>query len=134
MERYAEVGISIELNTSSNVYIGQISSRADHPIFRRVPLNDKDLNDIGKYNQFGLRKRRLSVTTNTDDQEGIIPTTFRMEHQLIFEGVRDHQHSEAVVTSWIDQIRALSPHSLQLGASSEGVMSRGGGKCLRQVL
>ena len=64
MERYAEVGISIELNTSSNVYIGQISSRADHPIFRRVPLNDKDLNDIGKYNQVDLRKRCLSVTTN----------------------------------------------------------------------
>ncbi|WP_211461475.1 hypothetical protein [Collimonas silvisoli] len=107
MERYAEAGISIESNPGSNVYIGQISSHADHPIFRWAPLNDKDLNDIGKYNQFGLRKRRLSVTTNTDDQEGIIPTALRMEHQLIFEGVRDHQHSEAEVTSWIDRIRAL---------------------------
>ncbi|MCP1512898.1 MULTISPECIES: antiviral RADAR system adenosine deaminase RdrB [Pseudomonas] len=104
LERYSRLGLSIETNPSSNVYIGQLETHSDHPIYRWNPLNPADLEPGGQYNQFSLRKRSMPVTINTDDP-GLIPTTLRMEHHLIHEAAIDHGHSKEMADNWIEQIR-----------------------------
>lgn len=106
IERYAQTGISIETNPSSNVYIGQIETHSDHPIYRWFPLDMQDLESGKKYNEFGLRTLRIPVTINTDDQ-GIIPTTLRMEYHLMHEAALDHGHSEPVADEWIEELRKI---------------------------
>ncbi|XYI40038.1 Adenosine deaminase [Cupriavidus necator] len=103
IERYAQAGLSIEANPSSNVYIGQIETHSDHPIYR---WNPPSLADLGKHNPFGLRKIAMPVTINTDDQ-GIVPTTLRFEFQLMHEGALDRGHDPALVDQWIENIRSL---------------------------
>jgi len=104
IERYAQAGIAIETNPSSNVYIGQVETHSDHPIYRWYPPNIRDMDKGGKYNEFGLRTMRIPVTINTDDQ-GIIPTTLRMEYHLMHEAALDHGHPEPLAEDWIKDLR-----------------------------
>lgn len=104
LERYSRMGLSIETNPSSNVYIGQLKTHGDHPIYR---WNPPDLNDLvmgERFNLFGLRTRPMPVTINTDDP-GLIPTTLRMEHHLMHEAALDHGHALEVADIWIERIR-----------------------------
>jgi hypothetical protein len=104
IERYVRLGLSIETNPSSNVYIGQLQHHSDHPIYRWNPPNSVDLADGGRFNQFNLRKRPMPVTINTDDP-GMIPTTLRMEHHLMHEAAIDRGHAEQMADDWIEQLR-----------------------------
>lgn len=104
IERYALLGLSIETNPSSNVYIGQLQTHSDHPIFRWNPPDRQDLGNGRRFNQFSLRSRPISVTINTDDP-GVIPTTLRMEHHLMHEAAIDRGHTVAMADTWITQLR-----------------------------
>lgn len=104
IERYARLGLSIETNPSSNVYIGQLETHSDHPIYRWDPPNDADLKAGAKFNQFGLRKRRMHVTINSDDP-GIVPTTLRMEYHLMHEAAIDRGYEVPEADVWIEKLR-----------------------------
>ncbi|MCG8291283.1 hypothetical protein [Pseudomonas entomophila] len=104
IERYARLGLSIETNPSSNVYIGQLETHSDHPIYRWNPPAATDWDEVGEHNTFKLRKRPMPVTINTDDP-GLIPTTLRMEYHLIHEGAMDHGSSMGDADEWIESIR-----------------------------
>lgn len=104
MERYAEQGLSIEANPSSNVYIGQLEEYSAHPIYRWHPPMACDLDEGGRFNRFGLRRRGMCVTINTDDP-GMIPTTLRMEHHLMHEGAISGGCEIADADAWIGKLR-----------------------------
>ncbi|MCO1349774.1 MULTISPECIES: hypothetical protein [Burkholderia cepacia complex] len=104
IERYAQMGLSIETNPSSNVYVGQIATYSDHPIYRWDPPNAGELTNGGKINRFGLRKISMPVTINTDDP-GIVPTTLRMEYHLMREAALDRGNPVLMTDEWIDRIR-----------------------------
>jgi|GEM_PF-840695 len=106
IERYAKLGLAIEANPSSNVYIGQLQTHSDHPIYRWNPPNPADLGEGGRFNQFNLRKRPIPVTVNTDDP-GMLPTTLRMEYHLIHEAAISRGHSKRVVDKWVEGLRQL---------------------------
>lgn len=106
IERYAKAGIAIETNPTSNVYIGQLETHSDHPIYRWHPPDITDLAKHGKYNEFGLRTIPIPVTINTDDQ-GIVPTTLRMEHHLMHEAALERGHNTATADQWLEDLRKL---------------------------
>ena len=105
LERYANLGISIEANPSSNVYIGQIETHSDHPIFRWAPPDEADLAYGERFNLFSLRNKPIAVSINTDDQ-GIIPTTLRMEYHLMHEAALERGYSEHLANRWIELLQA----------------------------
>ncbi|AOI68438.1 hypothetical protein [Burkholderia ubonensis] len=104
IERYAQKGLAIETNPSSNVYIGQIETHSDHPIYRWDPPQEDELEKKGKSNRFGIRKRVMPVTINTDDP-GIVPTTLRMEYHLMHEAALDRGCTERAADEWTEKIR-----------------------------
>lgn len=104
IERYAGLGLSIEANPSSNVYIGQLQTHSDHPIYRWNPPNPADLDNRARFNQFGLRSKPMPVTINTDDP-GMIPTTLRMEHHLMHEAAIDRGYTVREADAWIENLR-----------------------------
>lgn len=104
IERYAKLGLSIETNPTSNVYIGQLQTHSDHPIYRWNPPNLGDLEHGARFNQFNLRERPMPVTVNTDDP-GMIPTTLRMEYHLIHEAAISRGHPKHVADKWIEELR-----------------------------
>jgi hypothetical protein len=106
IERYAKLGLSIETNPSSNVYIGQLQTHCDHPIYRWDPPDPNELERGARFNQFGLRHQAIGVTINTDDP-GMIPTTLRMEHHLMHEAAIDRGYTEQAADAWIEKLRQL---------------------------
>ena len=46
----------------------------------------------------------MPVTINTDDP-GVIPTTLRMEHQLMHEAAIDRGYTEQEADAWIEKLR-----------------------------
>lgn len=104
IERYTELGLSIETNPSSNVYIGQLQTHSDHPIYRWNPPDLADLKNAARFNLFGLRSKPMRVTINTDDP-GMIPTTLRMEHHLMHEAAIDRGCTEQEADAWIENLR-----------------------------
>ncbi len=106
LERYADLGVSIEANPSSNVYIGQIDTHSDHPIFRWAPPDEAELKEGARFNLFSLRKKQIAVSINTDDQ-GIFPTTLRMEYHLMHEAALERGYAEQLADRWIDRLQAI---------------------------
>lgn len=106
IERYAQAGLAIETNPSSNVYIGCLETYIEHPIYRWDPPDPTELKPGGKCNQFGLRTIPMPVTINTDDQ-GIVPTTLRMEHHFMHMAALYRGYSESLTDAWIEKLRAL---------------------------
>lgn len=104
LEQYARRGLTIEVNPSSNVHIGQLRTHGDHSIYRWDPPLQSDLSPGGRFNRFGLRTQCMPVTINTDDP-GILPTTLRLEHHLMHEAAIDRGHTEATADNWIDTLR-----------------------------
>lgn len=104
LERYAKLGLSIEANPSSNVYIGQLQTHSDHPIYRWDPPNPAHLNKAAHFNLFSLRSKPMLVVINTDDP-GMIPTTLRMEHHLMHEAAIDRGYTEQEADAWIEKLR-----------------------------
>lgn len=104
LARYACMGLWIETNPSSNVYIARLDTHAEHPIFRWSPPDEADLAPGKPFNRFGLRRGPMNVLVNTDDP-GIMPTTLRMEFELLREAGMDLGYTRAQVEQWLEGIR-----------------------------
>lgn len=104
LTRYAALGLVIEANPSSNVYIARLESHSEHPIFRWNPPDPGKLTKGEEWNRFGLRRGAIPVLINTDDP-GIMPTTLRMEFELMREAAVDLGNSRSTAEDWIEGIR-----------------------------
>lgn len=104
LDRYDAMGLSIEANPTSNVYIARLENHSEHPIFRWYPPNESCLADGERWNRFGLRRGPIKVLVNTDDP-GIMPTTLRTEYELLGEAALDLGHSRTCMEAWLERLR-----------------------------
>ncbi|WP_338849324.1 antiviral RADAR system adenosine deaminase RdrB [Massilia sp. W12] len=112
LDQYDRQGLIIETNPSSNVYIARMENHAEHPIFRWNPPHEKNLEDGGVHNQFGLRRGPIRVLINTDDP-GIMPTTLRTEFALLQEAAIDLGYSRSVSEIWLERLRQFGIEEFQ---------------------
>ncbi|MRV76512.1 hypothetical protein GJ700_32855 [Duganella sp. FT92W] len=104
LDKYDRMGLIIEANPSSNVYIGRLDKHSEHPIFRWYPPEEHCLKPGERWNRFGLRRGPIKVLVNTDDP-GIIPTTLRTEYALLGEAAIDLGYSRTCVDAWLERLR-----------------------------
>lgn len=104
LDQYDRMGLIIETNPTSNVYIARLDKHSQHPIFRWNPPDESVLAPGGKYNRFGLRRGPVRVLVNTDDP-GIMPTTLRTEFLLLREAAIDSGISRTVAECWLEKLR-----------------------------
>lgn len=104
MDSYDRLGLLIETNPTSNVYIASLDKHADHPIFRWSPPDGSGLGSGERHNRFGLRRGALRVLINTDDP-GIMPTTLRTEYALLLAAAIDLGYSRTETEAWLERIR-----------------------------
>lgn len=107
IDSYSKLGLAIEANPSSNVYISRIDDYHKHPIFRWYPPNQQLLNTGEKHNRFGLRNGVISVCVNTDDA-GIFPTSLPNEFQLLCEAaVKYHNVGTIEAKLWVERLQRI---------------------------
>ncbi|WP_334003996.1 antiviral RADAR system adenosine deaminase RdrB [Burkholderia cepacia] len=104
LQRFDEMGLLIEANPTSNVYIASLNSHEEHPIFRWNPPDERHLVAGERFNRFGLRRGPIKVLINTDDP-GIMPTTLRTEYALLLEAAIDNGYSRTTVEAWLERAR-----------------------------
>ena len=104
LDTYDRKGLIIETNPTSNLYVARLEHHGEHPIFRWNPPDDRELNDGGEYNRYGLRRGPIRVLINTDDP-GIMPTTLRTEFELMREAAIDLGYSRTVAEDWLERLR-----------------------------
>ncbi|OAI06222.1 hypothetical protein [Methylomonas methanica] len=105
LDEYAQRGLIIEVNPSSNVYIGRIEDYHQHPVFRWHPPRDEWLKPKNQCNRFGLRRGAMQVCVNTDDP-GIFPTSLPNELQLLLEAAQNnHGIGPLEAARWVDELR-----------------------------
>ena len=102
--KYNLLGLIIETNPTSNLYISRLNDYSEHPLFRWNPPDPGLIEPGEKYNIYSLRKGPMAVTINTDDP-GIMPTTLRTEFALMEIAARKHDADPAAITSWLEKIR-----------------------------
>ena len=73
LDRYDRIGLIIETNPTSNIYIARLEKHREHPIFRWSPPDETLLAAGEVHNRFGLRRGPMRVSINTDDP-GVMPT------------------------------------------------------------
>lgn len=102
-QKISEMGIAIESNPTSNLYISPINSYVDHPISLFY--------DNGLFKDSG--NIQLNVSINTDDKS-LFSTSlsneyaylmFYLEHQLDNNGNRRFSRHE--ILNWLDEIRKM---------------------------
>ncbi len=104
LEEYNLLGLIIETNPTSNLYISRLTDYAEHPIFRWNPPDPALLLPGEQHNLYSLRNGPMAVTINTDDP-GIMPTTLRTEFALIEIAARKHTVNTAAIPQWLESIR-----------------------------
>ncbi len=104
LNKYDAMGLIIEANPSSNVYIARLENHSEHPIFRWYPPNESCLERGAQWNRFGFRRGPIKVLINTDDP-GIMPTTLRTEFSLLGEAAVDLGYSRTCVEAWLERLR-----------------------------
>jgi hypothetical protein len=104
LNKYDAMGLIIEANPSSNVYIARLQNHSEHPIFRWYPPNESCLAPGAQWNLFGLRRGPIKVLVNTDDP-GIMPTTLRTEFALLGEAAIDLGYSRTCAEAWLERLR-----------------------------
>ncbi|UMZ12147.1 hypothetical protein I9018_00075 [Pseudomonas sp. MPFS] len=104
MDQYDEMGLIIETNPTSNVYIARLENHSEHPIFRWSPPDESLLSNGGKCNRYGLRRGPVRVLVNTDDP-GITPTTLRTEFTLLREAAISLGTARTVAEEWLERLR-----------------------------
>lgn len=112
MDKYQRLGLLIEANPTSNVYIARLDNYFEHPIFRFTPPDVNYLTPGGKANKFGFRKGPNNVLINTDDP-GVMPTDLRTEYALIFEASIALGFNTNQTESWLNQIRRAGIEQFQ---------------------
>ncbi|MFJ2710341.1 antiviral RADAR system adenosine deaminase RdrB [Pseudomonas sp. NPDC087346] len=106
LDRYDRLGLIIEANPTSNVYIARLKCHSEHPVFRWYPPDESTLHKGAKHNLFGLRRGPIKFCVNTDDP-GIMPTTLRTEFSLLREAAQAHEVSRTQAEQWLERIRLL---------------------------
>ena len=104
LTEYDKLGLIIEANPTSNVYIARLKSHAEHPIFRWYPPDETVLAHGAAANLYGLRRGPMRVLVNTDDP-GIMPTTLRTEFLLLREAALELKVSRTVAERWLETLR-----------------------------
>lgn len=104
LTEYDKLGLIIEANPTSNVYIARLRSHTEHPIFRWCPPDESVLEFGGTANLYGLRRGPVRVLVNTDDP-GIMPTTLRTEFLLLKEAAIDLGIGRTVAERWLEELR-----------------------------
>ncbi|WP_270806435.1 MULTISPECIES: antiviral RADAR system adenosine deaminase RdrB [Aeromonas] len=104
LTEYDKLGLIIEANPTSNVYIARLQSHAEHPIFRWYPPDESVLEQGAEANLFGLRRGPVRVLVNTDDP-GIMPTTLRTEFLLLREAALELKVGRTVAERWLETLR-----------------------------
>lgn len=104
LTEYDKLGLIIEANPTSNVYIARLKSHAEHPIFRWSPPDESALEHGAAANLFGLRRGPVRVLVNTDDP-GIMPTTLRTEFLLLREAALELKIGRTVAERWLESLR-----------------------------
>jgi hypothetical protein len=106
LDKYDRLGLVIEANPTSNVYIARLDNYAEHPLFRWYPPDETTLRPGAHNNLFGLRRGPIKVCVNTDDP-GIMPTTLRTEFELLREAALHHGVSRTQAESWAERLRLI---------------------------
>lgn len=104
LTEYDKLGLIIEANPTSNVYIARLKSHAEHPIFRWCPPEESVLERGAASNLYGLRRGPVRVLVNTDDP-GIMPTTLRTEFSLLREAALERKVGRTVAERWLETLR-----------------------------
>jgi len=104
LTEYDKLGLIIEANPTSNVYIARLKSHAEHPIFRWYPPDESVLERGAAANLYGLRRGPVRVLVNTDDP-GIMPTTLRTEFLLLREAALELKVGRTVAERWLETLR-----------------------------
>ncbi|MFM5523737.1 MULTISPECIES: antiviral RADAR system adenosine deaminase RdrB [Aeromonas] len=104
LTEYDKLGLIIEANPTSNVYIARLQSHAEHPIFRWYPPDESVLERGAAANLYGLRRGPVRVLVNTDDP-GIMPTTLRTEFLLLREAALELKVGRTVAERWLETLR-----------------------------
>ncbi|MFM5375177.1 antiviral RADAR system adenosine deaminase RdrB [Aeromonas veronii] len=104
LTEYDKLGLIIEANPTSNVYIARLKSHAEHPIFRWYPPDESALESGAAANLYGLRRGPVRVLVNTDDP-GIMPTTLRTEFLLLREAALELKVGRTVAERWLETLR-----------------------------
>lgn len=104
LTEYDKLGLIIEANPTSNVYIARLKSHAEHPIFRWNPPDESALAHGAAANLYGLRRGPVRVLVNTDDP-GIVPTTLRTEFLLLREAALERKVGRTVAERWLETLR-----------------------------
>ncbi|MCG3726953.1 antiviral RADAR system adenosine deaminase RdrB [Vibrio cincinnatiensis] len=104
LTEYDKLGLIIEANPTSNVYIARLKSYTEHPIFRWCPPDESVLEPGKPANLYGMRRGPVRVLINTDDP-GIMPTTLRTEFLLLREAAMDLGIGRTVIERWLEELR-----------------------------
>lgn len=104
LDHYDQMGLIIETNPTSNIYIARLDKHAEHPIFRWSPPDEETLIPGAKFNKYGLRRGPVRVLINTDDP-GIMPTTLRTEFLLLRDAALEQGISRTIAENWLEKIR-----------------------------
>ena len=105
INEYAEKGIILEVCPSSNIYIGNLSSVEEHPVFRWNPPIRSWLNN--KFNKSKIRKNVINVCINTDDP-AVFPTNMENEFRplkLGAENLMDDSDDIKDIEDWINSLK-----------------------------
>jgi hypothetical protein len=93
-KKVGNLGISIEVNPSSNLLIGNMADLRNHPVWRlNPPRNDEDLPPI-------------SVCIGSDDPITFATST-RAEYQLVYDTLTLAGLSDFEARSWLDSARKV---------------------------
>ena len=112
LTEYDKLGLIIEANPTSNVYIARLKSYVEHPIFRWCPPDESKLNKGAEANVYGLRRGPVRVLVNTDDP-GIMPTTLRTEFLLLREAATELGIGRTVAERWLQELRIFGIEQFQ---------------------
>ncbi|EIU7595047.1 hypothetical protein L3H95_001694 [Vibrio vulnificus] len=112
LTEYDKLGLIIEANPTSNVYIARLKSYVEHPIFRWSPPDESKLKHGAEANVYGLRRGPVRVLVNTDDP-GIMPTTLRTEFLLLREAATDLGVGRTVAERWLQELRIFGIEQFQ---------------------
>ena len=96
--RYAQTGITIEVNPVSNIIVGDISDRESHPLWRLAPGLSNNKNET------------LQICIGSDDPFPL-STTLPEEYQFLFDSLVVSGKSNAEARLWIDMVRKMGMES-----------------------
>ena len=104
LTEYDKLGLIIEANPTSNVYIARLKSHTEHPIFRWCPPDESVLEYRSMSNRYGMRRGPIRVLVNTDDP-GIMPTTLCTEFLLLREAALKLNIGRTEAERWLETLR-----------------------------